>query len=57
MTNPILPIDKAAEIDKEYQIFLHKLSLLEQEQEQLIKEYRKELEERKTQQLRDELNT
>ena len=45
------------EIEKEYQEFLDKLDLLKREQEQLIKEYRQKLEQRKLAQLRNQLNS
>lgn len=45
-----------AEIEQEYQEFLAKLDLLKKEQEQLIKEYREKLEQRKLLRLREQLN-
>ncbi len=44
------------EIEKEYQEFLAKLDLLKKEQEQLMKEYREKLEQRKLLRLREQLN-
>lgn len=44
------------EIEQEYQEFLAKLDLLKKEQEQLIKEYREKLEQRKLLRLREQLN-
>lgn len=44
------------EIEQEYQEFLAKLDLLKKEQEQLIKEYREKLEQRKLSRLREQLN-
>ena len=45
-----------AEVEQEYQEFLAKLDLLKKEQEQLIKEYREKLEQRKLLRLREQLN-
>lgn len=45
-----------AEIEQEYQEFLAKLDLLKKEQDQLIKEYREKLEQRKLLRLREQLN-
>lgn len=45
-----------AEIEQEYQEFLAKLELLRKEQEQLMKEYREKLEQRKLLRLREPLN-
>lgn len=45
-----------AEIEQEYQEFLAKLELLRKEQEQLMKEYREKLEQRKLLRLREQLN-
>lgn len=44
------------EIEQEYQEFLTKLDLLKNEQEQLIKEYREKLEQRKLSRLREQLD-
>jgi hypothetical protein len=46
----------AVEIEKEYREFLAKLDLLKEQQEELIKEYREKLEQRKLSQLREQLN-
>lgn len=48
--------DITTEIEQEYQEFLTKLDLLKKEQEQLIKEYREKLEQRKLLRLRKQLN-
>ncbi len=51
------PVDNVTtEIEQEYQEFLAKLDLLKKEQEQLIKEYREKLEQRKLLRLREQLN-
>ena len=50
-------VTKTKEIEKEYQKFLDELDLLKKEQEQLIKEYREKLEQRKLLRLREQLNT
>lgn len=44
------------EIEQEYQEFIAKLELLKKEQEQLVKEYREKLEQRKLLRLREQLN-
>ena len=44
------------EIEQEYQEFLVKLELLRKEQNQLMKEYREKLEQRKLLRLREQLN-
>ena len=46
----------AAEIEEEYQEFLDKLSLLKKEQEQLVKEYREKLTQRKLARLSSKIN-
>lgn len=44
------------DIEQEYQEFLAKLDVLKKEQEQLIKEYREKLEQRKILRLKEQLN-
>lgn len=44
------------DIEQEYQEFLAKLDTLKKEQEQLIKEYREKLEQRKILRIREQLN-
>lgn len=44
------------EIEQDYQEFLAKLALLKKEQEQLVKEYREKLEQRKLLRLKEQLN-
>ena len=58
MDDQPFPMDNVStEIEKEYQEFLGKLDLLKREQEELIAEYRKKLEQRKLSQLRKQLGT
>ena len=55
--NQQTPTDKVnVDIEQEYQEFLAKLDLLKKEQEQLMKEYREKLEQRKLLRLREQLN-
>ena len=46
-----------SEIEKEYQKFVGKLDLFKKEREELVKEYREKLEQRKLAQLRNHLNS
>lgn len=55
--NQQLPSDIInTDIEQEYREFLAKLDVLKKEQEQLIKEYREKLEQRKFLRLREQLN-
>ncbi len=49
------PINNTIVIEQEYQEFLAKLDLLKKEQEQLIREYREKLEQRKILRLKEQL--
>jgi hypothetical protein len=51
------PVDNTnTDIEQEYREFLAKLDALKKEQEQLIKEYREKLEQRKVLRLKEQIN-